>query len=115
MSINKKDVVKLLETIAIYLELKGENTFKVSAYRKAAAALEANDQSIDEIEDFTKLNGIGKGTAAVIEEYIKDEQSDTLRQLQEEVPEGLVPLLDLPGLGGKAGQTISGAWCYRCG
>lgn len=101
MSINKKDVVKLLETIAIYLELKGENTFKVSAYRKAAAALEANDQSIDEIEDFTKLNGIGKGTAAVIEEYIKDEQSDTLRQLQEEVPEGLVPLLDLPGLGGK--------------
>ncbi|PAF19913.1 DNA polymerase/3'-5' exonuclease PolX [Terribacillus saccharophilus] len=101
MAINKKDVVKLLETIAIYLELKGENTFKVSAYRKAAAALEANDQSIDEIEDFTKLNGIGKGTAAVIEEYIKDEQSDTLRQLQEEVPEGLVPLLDLPGLGGK--------------
>ncbi|MFB1099277.1 MULTISPECIES: DNA polymerase/3'-5' exonuclease PolX [Terribacillus] len=101
MAINKKDVVKLLETIAIYLELKGENTFKVSAYRKAAAALEANDQSIDEIEDFTSLNGIGKGTAAVIEEYIKDEQSDTLRQLQEEVPEGLVPLLDLPGLGGK--------------
>ncbi|MFP7478049.1 DNA polymerase/3'-5' exonuclease PolX [Terribacillus saccharophilus] len=101
MAINKKDVVRLLETIAIYLELKGENTFKVSAYRKAAAALEANDQSIDEIEDFTKLNGIGKGTAAVIEEYIKDEQSDTLRQLQEEVPEGLVPLLDLPGLGGK--------------
>ncbi|MFJ6411270.1 DNA polymerase/3'-5' exonuclease PolX [Terribacillus saccharophilus] len=101
MAINKKDVVKLLETIAIYLELKGENTFKVSAYRKAAAALEANDQSIDEIEDITKLNGIGKGTAAVIEEYIKDEQSDTLRQLQEEVPEGLVPLLDLPGLGGK--------------
>lgn len=101
MAINKKDVVKLLETIAIYLELKGENTFKVSAYRKAAAALEANDQSIDEIEDFTSLNGIGKGTAAVIEEYINDEQSDTLRQLQEEVPEGLVPLLDLPGLGGK--------------
>ncbi|MFS0561016.1 DNA polymerase/3'-5' exonuclease PolX [Terribacillus sp. 179-K 1B1 HS] len=101
MAINKKDVVKLLETIAIYLELKGENTFKVSAYRKAAAALEANDQSIDEIEDFTSLNGIGKGTAAVIEEYIQNEESDTLRQLQEDVPEGLVPLLDLPGLGGK--------------
>ncbi|SDD41078.1 DNA polymerase (family 10) [Terribacillus halophilus] len=101
MAVNKKDVVKLLETIAIYLELKGENTFKVSAYRKAAAALEANDQSIDEIENFTSLNGIGKGTAAVIEEYIQNEESDTLRQLQEDVPEGLVPLLDLPGLGGK--------------
>jgi DNA polymerase (family X) len=101
MAINKKDVVKLLETIAIYLELKGENTFKVSAYRKAANALETNDQSLDEITDFTALNGIGKGTAAVIDEYIQNEESDTLRQLQEEVPEGLVPLLDLPGLGGK--------------
>ncbi|WP_077308166.1 DNA polymerase/3'-5' exonuclease PolX [Terribacillus halophilus] len=101
MAINKKDVVKLLETIAIYLELKGENTFKVSAYRKAANALETNDQSLDEIADFTALNGIGKGTAAVIEEYIQNGESDTLHQLQEEVPEGLVPLLDLPGLGGK--------------
>ena len=32
----KKDVIQLLEKIAIYMELKGENTFKVSAYRKAA-------------------------------------------------------------------------------
>lgn len=31
----KKDVIQLLEKIAIYMELNGENTFKVSAYRKA--------------------------------------------------------------------------------
>lgn len=99
--VNKKDVIKLLEKIAVYLELKGENAFKTSAYRKAAQALETDDRSLTEIEDFTVMKGIGKGTSAVIEEYIKDGYSDTLRQLEEEVPKGLVPLLDLPGLGGK--------------
>ncbi|ASK63021.1 DNA polymerase/3'-5' exonuclease PolX [Virgibacillus phasianinus] len=101
MDINKKDVLKLLEKVAVYLELKGENSFKVSAYRKAAMALEQDDRSLSEIDDFTKIKGIGKGTAAVITEYIEDGKSDTLAQLEREVPRGLVPLLNLPGLGGK--------------
>ena len=98
---NKKDVVKLLETIAIYMELKGENQFKVSAFRKAAQALEVDERSLNEIEDFTKLSGIGKGTAAVITEYIETGSSEVLLELQEEVPKGLIPLLRLQGLGGK--------------
>ncbi|MCP3025493.1 DNA polymerase/3'-5' exonuclease PolX [Halobacillus sp. A5] len=101
MSVNKKQVIQLLETIAVYLELKGENPFKTSAYRKAAQALERDDHSLSEIEDFKKMKGIGKGTAAVIEEFVEKGESETLRQLEAEVPAGLVPLLDLPGLGGK--------------
>lgn len=101
MSVNKKDVIKLLETIAIYMELKGENQFKVSAFRKAAQALEVDERSLSEIDDFTKLSGIGKGTAAVITEYIETESSEVLKELQEEVPKGLIPLLRLQGLGGK--------------
>ncbi|WP_371928686.1 DNA polymerase/3'-5' exonuclease PolX [Rossellomorea sp. KS-H15a] len=98
---NKKDIIKLLENIAIYMELKGENSFKTSAYRKAAAALENDDRSLQEISDFTKLTGIGKGTASVIEEYINEGTSSVLEGLKEEVPKGLIPLLQLPGLGGK--------------
>ncbi|MFD1039573.1 DNA polymerase/3'-5' exonuclease PolX [Virgibacillus byunsanensis] len=101
MSINKKDVIKLLEKIATYLELKGENPFKISAYRRAAQALERDGRSLFEIDNFTKIKGIGKGTSAVIEEYIQDGVSDTFIQLEKEVPQGLVPLLNLPGLGGK--------------
>lgn len=101
MAINKKDVIKLLEKIAIYLELKGENTFKISAYRKAAQALETDDRSLAEIDDFTKIKGIGKGTNTVIAEYIENGESETLKELAEEVPPGLIPLLNLPGLGGK--------------
>lgn len=101
MNANKKDIIRLLETIAVYMELKGENSFKTAAFRKAAAALEADDRSLTEITDFTALPGIGKGTAAVITEYIETAQSSVLQELKEEVPAGLIPLLQLPGLGGK--------------
>ncbi|MGE7758970.1 DNA polymerase/3'-5' exonuclease PolX [Peribacillus sp. NPDC097895] len=101
MTINKKDIIRLLEKIAIYMELKGENPFKVSAFRKAAGALETDDRSLAAIEDFTALNGIGKGTASVIEEYINEGKSTVLEELQEQVPKGLIPLLQLQGLGGK--------------
>ena len=98
---NKKDIIKLLEQIALYMELKGENPFKISAFRKAAASLEDDRRSLKEIEDFTALSGIGKGTAAVIEEYMTTGKSETLAELQAEVPAGLVPLLQIAGLGGK--------------
>ncbi|WP_042345444.1 DNA polymerase/3'-5' exonuclease PolX [Bacillus massiliigorillae] len=101
MTMNKKDIIKLLEQIALYMELKGENPFKISAFRKAAASLENDQRSLKEIDDFTTMSGIGKGTAAVIQEYITTGQSETLQQLQAEVPEGLVPLLQIAGLGGK--------------
>ncbi|MFI8708060.1 DNA polymerase/3'-5' exonuclease PolX [Bacillus sp. NPDC077411] len=101
MKVNKKQVIKLLETIALFMELKGENPFKISAFRKAAAALENDDRSLSEIEDFMKIQGIGKGTAAVIAEYIEVGTSEVLTELEKEVPSSLLPLLKLPGLGGK--------------
>ncbi len=98
---NKKIIIRTLEKIALYMELKGENPFKVSAFRKAAQALELDQRSLDEIDDVTKLKGIGKGTGDVILELIKDNKSTVLEELQEEVPKGLVPMMKLQGMGGK--------------
>lgn len=101
MYMTKKDVIRLLEKIATYMELKGENTFKVSAYRKAAQSLEIDERPLDEIENVTELKGIGKGVGDVINEFKDKGESTTLMQLQKEVPEGLVPLLKIQGLGSK--------------
>ncbi len=98
---NKKDVIHLLETIAVYMELKGENSFKTAAFRKAANSLELSEIPWEEITDLTALPNIGKGTAAVIEEYRQEGKSSLLEELQEDVPKGLIPLLQLPGLGSK--------------
>ncbi|WP_281864456.1 DNA polymerase/3'-5' exonuclease PolX [Planomicrobium okeanokoites] len=98
---NKKVIIRTLEKIALYMELKGENPFKVSAFRKAAQALELDQRSLSEIEDVTKLKGIGKGTGDVILELMDSGKSSVLEELQEEVPKGLIPLMKLQGLGGK--------------
>src|SRR5690625_4381112 len=101
MDINKKDVIRLLEKIAIYLELKGENPFRINAYRRAAQSLERDIRSLNEIDDFTTVNGIGKATNELILQYIEDGSSDMLTNLENEIPQGLIPLLQLPGMGGK--------------
>lgn len=98
---NKKQIIGALEMIAIYMEIKGENSFKVSAYRKAAQSLESDERTLAEINDVSKLKGIGKATATVIEELISSGKSSLLEELKAEMPEGLIPLLKLPGLGGK--------------
>ncbi|WP_413382340.1 DNA polymerase/3'-5' exonuclease PolX [Alkalihalobacillus sp. 1P02AB] len=101
MMMNKKDVIKILEKIAIYLEIKGENPFKISAYRKAAQALETDERSLNEIDKPEELKGIGKGTAEVITELKETGISSLLEELMEAVPSGLIPLLKIQGLGGK--------------
>lgn len=98
---NKKTIIRTLESIALYMELKGDNPFKVGAFRKAAMALELDARSLAEMDDVTKISGIGKGTASVINELIETGSSTVLQELQESVPSGLLPLLQLPGLGGK--------------
>jgi len=98
---NKVEAMMLLEKIAQYMEIKGENPFKINAFRKAATALENTELELEDIEDLTTISGIGKGTAAVLEEWRDTGRSETLESLQEEIPYGLMKLLKIQGLGGK--------------
>ncbi|MGG0644700.1 DNA polymerase/3'-5' exonuclease PolX [Sporosarcina gallistercoris] len=98
---NKKVIIQTLEKIALFMELLGENHFKVGAFRKAANVLEVDPRSLAEMDDILTLKGIGKGTGAVIQDLMDKGESDLLMELQETVPAGMIPLLEIPGLGGK--------------
>ena len=98
---NKKTIIRTFEKIALYMELLGENPFKVGAFRKAANVLELDPRSLSEMDDILKLKGIGKGTGAVIIDLMEKGESDLLKELEAAVPKGLIPLLKVPGLGGK--------------
>lgn len=87
------------------MELKGENSFKISAFRKAAQSLETDERSLSEMEDITALPGIGKTTGEIIAVFLETGESPELQKLQAEVPSGLIPLLNVEGLGGK--KTIA--------
>ncbi|HLQ83547.1 MAG TPA: DNA polymerase/3'-5' exonuclease PolX [Pseudogracilibacillus sp.] len=106
MALTKKDLIQHLEDIAVYLELKGENQFRISAYRKAAQNIETDIRSLKEINDFKTIKGIGDGTNEIIKEFINKGKSEVLESLKNEVPEGLIPLLKLPGIGGKRLATL---------
>lgn len=90
------------------MELLGENHFKVAAFRKAANVLELDPRSLAEMDDILSLKGIGKGTGAVITDLLEKGQSDLLLELEETVPKGLIPLLKIPGLGGKRIAKLHG-------
>jgi DNA polymerase (family X) len=49
MRIEKKHIIKLLEEIADLLEFKGENSFKVKAYRMGAVAIRRLEEDINEV------------------------------------------------------------------
>ncbi|MCO7175974.1 DNA polymerase/3'-5' exonuclease PolX [Sporolactobacillus kofuensis] len=98
---NKKQIIEHLDLIALYLEIKGENPFKIAAYHRAGLALENDPRSMDEIENLSELKGIGRSTAQVITDLVTSGKSTVLQDLVKEIPSGLLPLRNLPGLGGK--------------
>lgn len=98
---NKKQIIDKLDAIALYMEIQGENPFKIAAYRRAGQALETDQRSMSGIDDYSKIKGIGRSTAQVIDELMKTGESSVLRELQDKTPSGLTELVHVPGLGGK--------------
>lgn len=94
-----------LSRIAAFLELAGENRFKVSAYRNAArnvAALGAIDlRPLIRSGELAKVRGVGAATLNVLKELAETGQSRYLEELRSQIPEGLLELMRVPGLSGE--------------
>jgi DNA polymerase (family 10) len=99
---DSRSAAHALSRIAAFLELSGENRFKVSAYRNAArnvAALGAVDlRPLIRSGELAKVRGVGAATLNVITELAETGQSSYLEQLRAQVPEGLLELMRVPGL-----------------
>lgn len=101
-TIDKDAVAETLEQIASLLELKGENAFRVRAFRGAARTVGALPGTVTaSLADGTlaAAKGIGPATLQVIQELASSGRSPMLEELRAEVPAGLVEMLQLPGLG----------------
>jgi DNA polymerase (family 10) len=99
-----KELADIFERMADILEFKGENPFKISAYRKASRIIGDLTQDIEEIADTGKLKdvpGIGQGMAVKIEEYIKTGKISKFEEIKEGVPDELIAIMDIPGMGPK--------------
>ncbi len=99
------ELVAAFNRLANLLEIKGENPFKIRAYRNAARTIEGLGRSVEEMvragEDLTELPGIGKDLAQKIKDFVETGRIEKLEELEREIPAPLLELLSVEGLGPK--------------
>ena len=99
-----KELADLFEKMADILEFKGENPFKISAYRRASRIIGDLTQDIEEIAEKGKLKdvpGIGEGMAQKVVEYLKTGKISKFEEVKKGVPDELIAIMDIPGMGPK--------------
>ncbi len=110
MAITNSEIAKIFSEYADLLEIKGENPFKVRAYRNAARTIENIGKPLEELVksgyDLTKIPGIGTDLSLYIKEIVKTGKFSKLEQLKEEIPPNLVEILAIEGLGPKRIKTL---------
>ena len=100
----KDQVASALREIGTILELQGENPFKCRAYLNGARTLETSATDLTELVRTNRLGelpGIGDALREKITTLITTGKLPYLEELRSSIPAGLLPLLDLPGLGPK--------------
>lgn len=99
---DRRGASRALEQIASLLEFKGENAFRVRAFRAAGRALAAIPKDLQTaLADGTvaATRGIGPATLQIIEELARGGHARMLDALRKEVPPGLVEMSRISGLG----------------
>lgn len=110
MPVHNADIAAAFDEIADLLEIKGENPFRVRAYRNAARTIGDMGAPLrDRVErgdDLTQIPGIGKDLAQKIGQMVITGRIAQLEELRAEMPAGLLAMLRLPGVGPKRVKTL---------
>ena len=99
---DKKAVADVLEQIAAFLELRGENPFRIRAFRTAARAIGTYPGDLRQgLEDgsLAAAKGVGPATLQIATELMNTGRAGILEELREQIPPGLVEMLSISGLG----------------
>ncbi len=101
--LDNKSVARTLLEIADLLELKGDNPFKIRAYRNAADIVSHAAEAVSSLDEaaLRGWNGIGKDLAGRIREIVITGDCDIRRDLLTEFPATLLDVLRLQGVGPK--------------
>lgn len=107
---HNRDVADIFRTIADLLDIRGDNRFRIRAYRNAARTVESQPGSVAEMvgrgEDLTRLSGLGEDLAGKVETIVRTGSHPLLEELSEEVPRSLRELLQVSGLGPRGVHAI---------
>ncbi|MFW6060031.1 MAG: DNA polymerase/3'-5' exonuclease PolX [Phycisphaeraceae bacterium] len=109
MADNNAKLADLFQEMADVTEILGGNRFRVNAFQKAARIIGELTQDVSELGDVNelqKIDGIGEGTAHRIREFLETGRIEEHEKLVKQVPNGVIALLQIPGLGPKSVATL---------
>ena len=105
------DIVTAFEHAADLLEYRGDNVFRVRAYRTAARTIDGLVESLasvraDPARSLEDLEGIGSDLAGKIATLLDTGRLPLLEELEREVPKVAFELMRVPGLGPKKVKVL---------
>ncbi|MGY5859089.1 MAG: DNA polymerase/3'-5' exonuclease PolX [Candidatus Thorarchaeota archaeon] len=103
------EVVKVLKEIGLLLQVEGKDKFKFLAYLRGVRSITALGEdiiSVAERGELVKIQGIGKGLAEVITDYLNDGEVGLLKKLRTRVPIKVMELEAIPGVGPKTIKLV---------
>ncbi|HSE03087.1 MAG TPA: DNA polymerase/3'-5' exonuclease PolX [Methylomirabilota bacterium] len=103
------EVARQFELMADVLELKGENPFRIRAYRRAAQSIESLGEDIEAVAREDRLEdvpGIGADLAGKIQEYLATGRIKEIAAASKGVPRGVVEMMNIPGIGPRTARLL---------
>lgn len=106
---DNKEIAEIFREMAVLLELKGDNPFRIRAYERAAQNIESLTKNLQELiasDSLENIPGIGKDLSKKIKELSETGGLKYHQQLKKTLPRGLLDMLEIPGLGPKTVKLI---------
>ena len=103
------EIAEVFKRIGDMMDIMGENRFKVLAYRRASENIEALGKDIRVYwreGTLEQIPGIGKAIAEKIDELLSTGRLAFYERLQDQVPTGVVSLLEVPDVGPKTAKLM---------
>ncbi len=111
MPVSNEEIAELFENMATLLEMKGDTVFKIRAYQRAARTIShlsfSLEQAVKDQVDLKKVPGIGKAISEKTQEYLETGRVAAYDQLLGELPDGVLTLMTIPGIGSRTAMLIT--------
>lgn len=98
--------------LAALMDIRGDDPFRLRSYRNAAEAIETWPTPMQKIAaengiaGLQSIPGVGKAIAGKILELLDRGTFDAWERIIKETPEGVLDLLDIPGIGPKTAAML---------
>ena len=111
MTVSNEAIAELFENMGTLLEMKGDTVFKIRAYQRAARTINQLsfplEKAVQDGMDLKRIPGIGRAISDKIKELLQTGQVSTYQRLLSELPDGVLTLMDIPGIGPKTAMLIA--------